>query len=92
MILNFAYGALTLYDSAVPNGFRYRYSIPYQVLLPRFQNGSGLGSSAFARRYSRNRFFFLFLWLLRCFSSPGSRHKPMYSAYDSSGISGSFPV
>ena len=33
---------------------------------------SGLGSSGFARRYSRNRVFFLFLWLLRCFSSPGS--------------------
>ena len=33
---------------------------------------SGLGSSVFARRYFGNRFFFLFLRLLRCFSSPGS--------------------
>ena len=41
----------------------------------------GLGSSGFARRYSRNRFFFLFLRLLRCFSSPGSLHMPMDSAY-----------
>ena len=32
----------------------------------------GLGSSGSARRYSRNRCFFLFLRLLRCFSSPGS--------------------
>ena len=32
----------------------------------------GLGSSCFARHYSRNRFFFLFLWVLRCFSSPRS--------------------
>ena len=32
---------------------------------------SGLGSSAFARRYLRNRVFFLFLRVLRCFSSPG---------------------
>ena len=32
----------------------------------------GLGSSAFARRYLRNRCFFLFLRVLRCFSSPGS--------------------
>ena len=31
-----------------------------------------MGSSGFARRYSRNRGFFLFLRLLRCFSSPGS--------------------
>ena len=32
----------------------------------------GLGSSAFARRYLRNHCCFLFLRLLRCFSSPGS--------------------
>ena len=32
----------------------------------------GLGSFPFARRYSGNRCFFLFLRLLRCFSSPGS--------------------
>jgi hypothetical protein len=35
---------------------------------PRFH---GLGCSHFARRYYGNRFCFLFLWLLRCFSSPG---------------------
>ena len=33
-----------------------------------------LGSSYFARHYSRNRVFFLFLWVLRCFSSPRSLH------------------
>ena len=32
----------------------------------------GLGSSDFARHYFRNRFYFLFLRVLRCFSSPGS--------------------
>ena len=32
---------------------------------------SGLGSFHFARRYFENRVFFLFLRLLRCFSSPG---------------------
>jgi hypothetical protein len=31
----------------------------------------GLGSSPFARRYLGNRLFFLFLRVLRCFSSPG---------------------
>jgi hypothetical protein len=31
----------------------------------------GLGCSHFACRYYGNRFCFLFLWLLRCFSSPG---------------------
>ncbi len=34
--------------------------------------GDGLGSSRFARRYSGNRVFFLFLQVLRCFSSLGS--------------------
>ena len=33
---------------------------------------SGLGSFHFARRYFGNRVFFLFLRVLRCFSSPGS--------------------
>ena len=42
---------------------------------------SGLGSSNFARRYFRNRCFFLFLRLLRCFSSPGSLCMAMDSPY-----------
>ena len=33
---------------------------------------SGLASSDFARHYFRNRYYFLFLWVLRCFSSPRS--------------------
>ena len=33
---------------------------------------TGLGSSAFARHYLRNHYYFLFLSLLRCFSSGGS--------------------
>ena len=36
--------------------------------LPR---RTGLGSSPFARRYLGNRFYFLFLQLLRCFTSLG---------------------
>ena len=45
--------------------------------LPPSCNGDGLlhmmglGSSPFARRYSGNRCCFLFLGVLRCFSSPG---------------------
>ena len=53
-------------------------SIPFQlyiflyVLLPQqCRNTTGLGSSLFARRYSGNRLLFLFLRLLRCFSSAG---------------------
>ena len=42
------------------------------VLQPRTRlDAHGLGSSAFARRYSRNHCCFLFLRVLRCFSSPG---------------------
>ena len=44
-----------------------------RALQPRKRrNVSGLGSSAFARHYSRNHYCFLFLRLLRCFSSAGS--------------------
>ena len=43
---------------------------------------TGLGCFPFARRYLGNHYYFLFLRLLRCFSSPRSPHKPMYSAYD----------
>ena len=39
---------------------------------PRSITTPSLGSSYFARHYSRNRVFFLFLWVLRCFSSPRS--------------------
>ena len=44
------------------------------VLQPRarLRNRPGLGSCAFARHYLRNHCYFLFLRVLRCFSSPGS--------------------
>ncbi len=43
------------------------------VLQPQHcRNNIGLGCSPFARHYLGNHFCFLFLRLLRCFSSPGS--------------------
>ena len=43
------------------------------VLQPRHvRKRIGLGSAPFARHYSGYRLFFLFLRVLRCFSSPGS--------------------
>ena len=45
--------------------------VKYAVRTPKCTH-FGLGSSAFARRYLRNHYCFLFLRLLRCFSSPGS--------------------
>ncbi len=43
----------------------------FAVLTPPCSH-RGLGSFPFARRYLENRGFFLFLWVLRCFNSPGS--------------------
>ena len=47
---------------------------------------AGLGSFHFARRYFGNRCFFLFLSLLRCFSSGGSLYIPMYSVCSDRGL------
>ena len=47
---------------------------------------TGLGSSHFARRYFGNRVFFLFLRVLRCFSSPGSLPYTMDSCMDDRGL------
>ena len=46
-----------------------------------------LGSFHFARRYFGNRVFFLFLRLLRCFSSPGSLPYVMYWRMDDWSLS-----
>ena len=46
----------------------------------------GLGCFHFARRYFGNRCFFLFLRVLRCFSSPGSPHMAMNSPYADRGL------
>ena len=42
----------------------------------RLSHAHGLASSAFARHYSRNHYCFLFLRVLRCFTSPRSPHAP----------------
>ena len=60
--------------AAFSTAFRYRQSVTSPpVLQPRPRlDADGLGSCAFARHYLRNRFYFLFLRVLRCFSSPRS--------------------
>ena len=77
-----------------PSGFRVRGFHPLWPAFPKpfpYPSGHlpqsvtpgcshpGLGSSHFARRYFGNRVFFLFLRVLRCFSSPGCLPVPMYS-------------
>ena len=62
-------------------------SVTYAVHTPECTH-PGLGSFAFARRYLRNHFCFLFLRLLRCFSSPGSLCTPMDSVHSDQGLLG----
>jgi hypothetical protein len=76
----------------MPFGYTFGFSLwsdiavsELQAPLPPNCNGcnlsrsSGLGSSAFARHYLRNHGCFLFLRVLRCFSSPGCPRTPMHS-------------
>ena len=87
----FGYGALTLsgdpFQRPSPNDAHFLTPSPAGrpvrvVPRPRPHNpcrvfhGNGLASSAFARHYSRNHCCFLFLWVLRCFTSPRSLHTP----------------
>ena len=69
---------------AFPKPFFYHSSHLSQSITPECTH-SGLGSFHFARRYFGNRVFFLFLRVLRCFSSPGSPHAPMYSVHADGG-------
>ena len=71
----FAYAPVTLYG---PPFQRIRLTTRLVTLLlqvlqpPTHRNATGLGSSDFARHYFRNRGFFLFLQVLRWFTSLGS--------------------
>ena len=68
-LVHFAYGTFT------PCGLPFQAGSAINAIRdecpqPR-RRISGLASFPFARRYSGNRCFFLFLRVLRCFSSPG---------------------
>ena len=71
---------------AFPKPFYYPHIIPYAVRTPE-RTRSGLGSFPFARRYLGNHCCFLFLRVLRCFSSPGSPYMAMYSPYSDWSLS-----
>ena len=88
----FAYRTLTVYGQPsqtvrLPQHFvtlRPNGSQGWMVPQPRIRNACrlshapGLASSAFAHHYSRNHYCFLFLRVLRCFTSPRS-HQPPYT-------------
>ena len=77
----FAYRILTFFDWT-SHSIRLVFNNTVRCPNPEGITTLGLASSAFARHYLRNLSWFLFLSLLRCFSSGGSPHIPMYSVYD----------
>ena len=81
---DFTYGTFTL-SGQTSQTVLLSYCSHVAVQTPECTH-SGLGSFPFARRYSGNRIFFLFLSLLRCFSSGGSLCIPMYSVYSDRGL------
>ncbi len=84
----FAYGALTLFGRLFQNRSARTWGRFSCGSSPRRARRAGLGSSGSARRYSRNHCCFLFLRLLRCFSSPGSPPRVMHSREDDRGSLG----
>ena len=78
--LDFVYGTFTL-SGITSQLFPLSPVLPSAVRNPSGIATSGLASFHFARRYFENRSFFLFLRLLRCFSSAGSPGIPMFSVY-----------
>ena len=75
---DFAYEPFTLYGRSF-HIFLLSIHLPHQSpATSATETMANLGFSFFARRYLRNLFRFLFLWVLRCFSSPGIalRRKP----------------
>ena len=82
------YGSAFQHDSAmitICNSPSCRQTTEKKVPLPPMYNACrlihtlGLGCSPFARRYSGNRFYFLFLQVLRCFSSLRLRPCGLYT-------------
>ena len=85
LLLSISDTRLSRFLAGLPRPFSYQLQINYAVLTPK-NKSSGLGSFPFARRYSGNRCFFLFLRVLRCFSSPGSLPYVMDWRMDDRGV------
>ena len=65
----FGYGALTRCGRPFHDAHLTSFVLRYGPATPSSKL-NGLGSCAFARHYLRNRYIFLFLRVLRCFTSP----------------------
>ena len=91
-IRSFGYKTLTFYGWA-SHLILLDLQVPYAVHYPKSISTLGLASFAFARHYSRNLGWFLFLFLLRCFSSEGSLDVAMYSPQrPTTWLVGGFPI
>ena len=76
----FVYGAFTLSGGAFQLSST-KVSRPFCRSTTPVSKPTGLASFPFARRYLGNRFYFLFLRVLRCFSSPRALRMTMDSSY-----------
>ena len=76
---DFGYEVFTLYDRTSQTVLLSCRS--YIAVRTPSCTHNGLGSFPFARRYLGNRCFFLFLPVLRCFSSRSAPRITMYSSY-----------
>ena len=83
--ISFEYEAFTLSGWLSQNHSSTESTHLLRSITPK-DKSSGLGWFHFARRYFGNRVFFLFLRVLRCFSSPGSLCMAMYSPYSNGGM------
>ena len=77
---NFAYGTVTPFGEPFQTPSAIVFSTKQSPYPPHIAIWS-LGCSNFARHYFQNRFFFLFLRVMRCFSSPGSPDSTIDSYY-----------
>ena len=82
---DFTYGTFTPFDLPFQVCSSIR-SLNFASPYPLHISIKRLGSSDFARHYSRNRFYFLFLRVIRCFSSPGSPRVTIDSLRDTATL------
>ena len=71
-MISYVYRTVTFYGSVFQTVFYFNFIFHIVVLQPHHcRNNNGLGCSHFDRLYFGNNYCYLFLRLLRCFSSPG---------------------
>ena len=80
LVSDFVYGSFTFFAWLFQNHSTIFLNTFWWSATPK-NKSFGLASFPFARRYLGNRFYFLFLRVLRCFSSPRALRMTMDSSY-----------